>query len=51
MPKSLFVDPNVVREPRKVTFNEIPVNQYNILILKKNYCVYYIIMGKKVLQS
>ena len=29
MPKSLFVDPSVVRAPGKVTFNEIPVNQYN----------------------
>ena len=29
MPKSLFVDPKQVRAPGKVTFNEIPVNQYN----------------------
>ena len=29
MPKSLFVDPSEVRAPGKVTFNEIPVNQYN----------------------
>ncbi len=29
MPKSLFVDPVKVREPGKVTFNDIPVNQYN----------------------
>ncbi len=29
MPKSLFVDPSQVRAPGKVTFNEIPVNQYN----------------------
>ena len=29
MPKNLFVDPSVVRAPSKVTFNEIPVNQYN----------------------
>ena len=29
MPKNLFVDPAVVRAPGKVTFNEIPVNQYN----------------------
>ena len=29
MPKSLFVDPAKVREAGKVTFNEIPVNQYN----------------------
>ena len=29
MPKSLFVDPSLVREPGKVTFNDIPVNQYN----------------------
>ena len=31
MPKSLFVDPVEVRAPGKVTFNDIPVNQYNIL--------------------
>ena len=29
MPKSLFVDPSVVRAPGEVTFNTIPVNQYN----------------------
>ena len=29
MPKSLFVDPVEVRAPGKVTFNDIPVNQYN----------------------
>ncbi len=29
MPKNLFVDPVAVRAPGKVTFNEIPVNQYN----------------------
>ena len=29
MPKSLFVDPSQVRAPGKVTFNDIPVNQYN----------------------
>ena len=29
MPKSLYVDPSQVRAPGKVTFNEIPVNQYN----------------------
>ena len=29
MPKSLFVDPSVVRAPSKVGFNEIPVNQNN----------------------
>ena len=29
MPKSLFVDPSVVRAPGKVTFNDIPANQYN----------------------
>ena len=29
MPKSLFVDPAKVREAGKVTFNDIPVNQYN----------------------
>ncbi len=29
MPKNLYVDPNEVRAPGKVTFNDIPVNQYN----------------------
>ena len=29
MPKSLFVDPKEVRAAGKVTFNDIPVNQYN----------------------
>ena len=29
MPKNLFVDPAAVRAPGKVTFNDIPVNQYN----------------------
>ncbi len=29
MPKSLFVDPSLVRAPGKVTFQDIPVNQYN----------------------
>ena len=29
MPKSLYVDPAKVREAGKVTFNDIPVNQYN----------------------
>ena len=29
MPKSLFVDPSVVRAPSVVTFKDIPVNQYN----------------------
>ena len=28
MPKNLYVDPNEVRAPGKVTFNDIPVNQY-----------------------
>ena len=28
MPKSLFVDPKEVRAAGKVTFNDIPVNQY-----------------------
>ena len=35
MPKSLFVDPSVVRAPAKVTFNEIPVNQYNKTIAEE----------------
>ena len=35
MPKSLFVDPSVVRAPGKVTFNNIPVNEYNKNIKKK----------------
>ena len=29
MPKSLYVDPSVVRAPSTVTFKDIPVNQYN----------------------
>ena len=29
MPKSQFVDPAVLRAPGKITFNDIPVNQYN----------------------
>ena len=29
MPKSLFVDPAEVRAPGKVTFSDIPVNQYH----------------------
>ena len=29
MPKCLYVDPAVVRAPGQVTFNSIPVNQYN----------------------
>ena len=29
MPKSLFVDPSVVRAPSTVSFQDIPVNQYN----------------------
>ena len=29
MPKSLFVDPAEVRKPSTVSFNDIPVNQYN----------------------
>ena len=29
MPKSLFVDPSVVRAPSTVSFKDIPVNQYN----------------------
>ncbi|MDD6883558.1 MAG: thiamine pyrophosphate-dependent enzyme [Eubacteriales bacterium] len=28
MSKQLFVDPNVVRKPGKITFQDIPVNQY-----------------------
>ena len=35
MPKSLFVDPNLVRAPGKVTFNDIPVNQYNKTIAEE----------------
>ncbi len=35
MPKSLFVDPSVVRAPDKVTFNDIPVNQYNKTIAEE----------------
>ena len=29
MPKSLFVDPKETRAPGKITFQDIPVNQYN----------------------
>lgn len=29
MPKSLFIDPREVRKARKITFKEIPVNQYD----------------------
>ena len=29
MPKSLFVDPAATRAPGKITFTDIPVNQYN----------------------
>ncbi len=29
MPKSLFIDPKEVRKPSEITFNPIPVNQYN----------------------
>ncbi len=29
MPKSIYVDPVEVRKPGKVTFNDIPVNQYS----------------------
>ena len=28
MSKQLYVDPNVVRQPGKITFQDIPVNQY-----------------------
>ena len=28
MSKQLFVDPNVVRAPGKITFTDIPVNTY-----------------------
>ena len=29
MPKNLYVDPSEVRAAGKVTFKDIPVNQYN----------------------
>jgi 2-oxoisovalerate dehydrogenase E1 component len=29
MPRSQFIDPNVVRKSGKITFKDIPVNQYN----------------------
>ena len=35
MPKSLYVDPNLVRAPGEVTFNSIPVNQYNKTIAEE----------------
>ncbi len=39
MTKSLFMDPNELRKPSKVTFTDIPVNQYNKTIKdeKENY--------------
>lgn len=39
MPKSQFIDPNVMRKSGKVTFTDIPVNQYNKTITeeKKNF--------------
>ena len=39
MPKSQFIDPKEVRKPGKITFGEIPVNQYNKTIEgeKKNF--------------
>ena len=29
MPKSLYVDPNLMRKAGKIKFNDIPVNAYN----------------------
>ncbi len=29
MPKSIFIDPNTLRKKGKITFTEVPVNQYN----------------------
>jgi len=29
MPKSLFIDPNFVRQKGEITFDPIPVNQYD----------------------
>ena len=39
MPKQLFIDPLEVRKPGKITFGEIPVNQYQKTLAeeKKNY--------------
>ncbi|NOY38156.1 MAG: dehydrogenase [Chlorobi bacterium] len=39
MPKQLFIDPQKVRKPGKITFGEIPVNQYNKALKeeKENY--------------
>ena len=39
MPKSQFVDPKALRAPGKITFHDIPVNQYNKTIQdeKANY--------------
>jgi 2-oxoisovalerate dehydrogenase E1 component len=39
MPKSQFIDPKEMRQPGKITFGTIPVNQYNKTIEdeKKNY--------------
>ncbi|MBR5218931.1 MAG: dehydrogenase [Clostridia bacterium] len=35
MTKSLFMDPNELRKPGKVTFTDIPVNQYNKTIAQE----------------
>ncbi len=39
MPRSLFVDPNEMRKPGKITFADIPVNQYSKTVEeeKENY--------------
>ena len=29
MPKSIYVDPNEMRQPGYIKFTDIPVNQYN----------------------
>lgn len=36
MPKSIYVDPNEMRAPGKITFTDIPVNQYNKTIKEES---------------
>ena len=41
MPKSLYVDPAVVRAAGEVTFNSIPVNKYNKTVAEELASVKY----------
>lgn len=36
MPKSQYLDPSVMRAPGKITFTDIPVNQYNKTVKQEN---------------